>query len=415
MLDRMVQANPGEAEAFLVRARFLKQENRPDECMRDLDRVFVLDPENGEALVLSAEVLQTRGDIRAAKDALREAIALYPRYAEGYRSLSWLELLSGNQTDAIATLERGVAAIPEAPDLLTPLADLWVEQGDLDRVEGIMQKLEARKDSTARVSYLRGRLQMKRGRWNEALTVLEGLRTDATALPGLAAQLNLLIASCHERRGDRDAQVEALKRALSADPNHLGARVALASAYLNAGRIEDALKECQAASRSPFAGLGVQVTYGQLRLSWARVTDAPPEEWTAIGILRACRNTSRRLSLWSIRGIVGRSRRRRPRRAPPHEAAARPGPGLWTALAAASTASEERWPGRKRPAKASSPRRVGRASAGPREADDPSPVGNGGWPGSKLSPPSDAEHIRLLRGLLRCTPIFATTRGRCAC
>src|SRR5262249_39262409 len=31
VLDRLVQANPGEAEAFLVRARFLKQENRPEE------------------------------------------------------------------------------------------------------------------------------------------------------------------------------------------------------------------------------------------------------------------------------------------------------------------------------------------------------------------------------------------------
>src|SRR5262245_8567226 len=283
VLDRLVQANPGEAEAFLVRARFLKQENRSDECMRDLDRVFALDPDNGEALVMSAEILQGRGEIRRAKEALRDAISLYPKYVQGYRSLSWLELLGGNQADALAMLERGVSVIPDSPELLTPLADLWIEQGDLERVEGVIQQLEARKDSASRVSYLRGRLLMKQGKWNDALAVLDALRTEATALPGLAVQLTLLIAGCHERRGDRDAQVEALKRSLTADPNHLGARVALANAHLSAGRFEDAIKEYQTATRSPFTGLGVQVTYGQLRLSWARVSVAPAEEWTAIG------------------------------------------------------------------------------------------------------------------------------------
>src|SRR5262249_36541106 len=141
VLDRLVQANPGEAEAFLVRARFLKQENRPEECMRDLDRVFVLDPDNGEALVLSAEILQGRGEIRQAKQALRDAISLYPKYVQGYRSLSWLELLSGNQVDALATLERGGAVVADSPELLTPLADPWREQGGLSHVDGVVVQL----------------------------------------------------------------------------------------------------------------------------------------------------------------------------------------------------------------------------------------------------------------------------------
>src|SRR5262249_48063660 len=192
-----------------------------------LDRVFVLDPDNGEALVLSAEILQGRGEIRQAKEALRDAISLYPKYVQGYRSLSWLELLSGNQVDALATLERGGAVVADSPELLTPLADLWMEQGELDRVDGVIEKLEARNDSAPRVSYLRGRLLMKQGKWNDALAVLDGLRTEATALPGLAVQLNLLIAGCHERRGDPDAQVEALKRAPSTDPHHPPPPVAL--------------------------------------------------------------------------------------------------------------------------------------------------------------------------------------------
>ena len=86
-------------------------------------------------------------------------------------------------------------------------------------------------------------------------------------MPALNAQLNLLVAGCQERRGDREAQVEVLRRALATDPNHLAARVALANAFLNAGRMEDALKEYQAAARSPVAGLGVQLTYARLRMA----------------------------------------------------------------------------------------------------------------------------------------------------
>lgn len=287
VLDAMVRANPADAEAFVVRARFLTTQDKPDDCMRDLDRVLLLDPENADALVLSAEVLQGRGELRRAKEALRDVVAMYPRYAHGYRALSWLELLTGNQADALATLEHAITILPEAPDLLMPLADLWVERGEFDRVQGVIQKLEARKDSTARVSYLRGRLLMKQGKWTEALAVLDALRTDAVALPGLLPQLNLLIAGCHERRGDRAAQVEALKRVLAAEPQHLAARVALGNALLTAGRLEDALKEYQTAARSSYAGAGVIATYASLRISWGKMSDASAEEWKAIASLLA--------------------------------------------------------------------------------------------------------------------------------
>jgi len=283
VLDRMILANGGQAEAYLIRSRFLKTQDRADECMRDLDRVFLLDPENGEALVMSAELLQAKGEVRRARETLRDTISTYPKFAHGYRALSWLELLSGNQVDARSTLERGVAAIPDHPELLTPLADLWLEQGELSLVEDAIRRLEARKDSASRVSYLRGRVLMKQGRWNDALATLESLRSEAVSLTGLAAQLNLLIASCHERRGYRDGQVEALRRALAVDRSHLAARIALANAHLNAGCIDDCLKEYQTASESPFAGIGLHMTFASLRISKARVQDATLEEWKSIG------------------------------------------------------------------------------------------------------------------------------------
>lgn len=266
VLDRMVANSPNRPEAFLVRARFVQNED-PATCMKDLDRVFLLDPENAEALVTSAELWQARGDLRRARETLRDAVTLFPLDSRGYRSLAWLELLSGNQADARAALERGLTLVPGAPDLLTPLADIWVEQGELEKVDKAIKTLEARKDAGSRTNYLRGRTLMKQGKWAEALAVLDALRTEAVGQPALLSQLNLLIAGCHERRGDREAQVESLRRVLTADPNHLGARVALANAHLTAGRTDEAIKEYQLASRSPYAGVGVATTSMNLRIA----------------------------------------------------------------------------------------------------------------------------------------------------
>ena len=177
----------------------------------------------------------------------------YPQDVRGYRSLAWLELLSGNQSVARSTLEAGIARVPDAPDLLTPLADQWIDQGEFERVADVLRTLEARKDAGQRVSYLRGRLAMKQGKWSEALAILDAQRTEAVAQPVVLAQLNLLIAGCHERRGDREAQVESLKRVLAIDPNHLAARVALANAYLT-GPDRRLGQEYHHAARSPYAG-----------------------------------------------------------------------------------------------------------------------------------------------------------------
>ena len=86
--------------------------------------------------------------------------------------------MGGNEADALATLERGVAVLPDAPDLLTPLADLWIDRGDLDRAREIRTKLDAlqqaapaegKRPFALRAGYLRGRLLMKEGKWNDAL------------------------------------------------------------------------------------------------------------------------------------------------------------------------------------------------------------------------------------------------------
>lgn len=288
-LTRMVAAMPQHAPAYLVRARFeaflAEDEARAnrvgdlDPALKDLRRVLELDPENAEASLLLAELLQKGRDVPAAHAILRDASSLYPRDLRLTRALAWLELIRGNVPAAVATLEEGLKHTPDGFDLLVPLADLLVQQGDAARTADILRRLEARHVPPAQLTYLKARLAMRQEKWADAVRLLESLRAAGATLPGLEAQANLLLATCHDRTADPDAQEKALKRVLGADPAHVPARVGLATLFLNVGRFDDAAREFETALQSPLAPATVVTQYVRLKAHRLRQASAGPDDW----------------------------------------------------------------------------------------------------------------------------------------
>lgn len=280
-IDKMVNANRNSAVAYLVRSRYFRTLKKQVECQRDAEKVLELDPENADGLLILAEVLQGKGEINKSRSALAEGLTLYRKDIRFYRVLSWLELSAGNLAAATACLEQGTLQLPQALELLTPLGDLLIQQGDVERVKEIIKKLEAAKNVGSQISYLRARLLITQNQWAEAAAVLERLRTEAVAMPGLAAQANILLAACHEHLGDPEAQMEALKRVLLIDPGNLGARLQFGSMHLTAGRLDDAIKEYTIATRSPYASVGARIMLGRLLIARARGNNRPAD-WNYI-------------------------------------------------------------------------------------------------------------------------------------
>ncbi|MDB5306654.1 MAG: hypothetical protein JWO38_856 [Gemmataceae bacterium] len=289
VLDQMVAAMPQEPQAYYARARFDSylaeegfskgQTTNTDAAVRDLRRVLELDPENADASLLLAEILQKGRDIPAAHAILRDAASLYPRDLRLIRSLSWLELVRGNVPAAMAVLEDGLKHSPDGFDLLVPLADLLVQQGDSTRSADILKQLEARRAPSIQVKYLKARLAMRNEKWAEAVGLLEALRTEALNLPGLEAQLHLLLAACFEKTADSDPQEKALKRVTGADPGNVPARVGLATLYLNQGRFDDAAREYESAAQSPYAPGGILAQWVRLQARRLRTRGGSADEW----------------------------------------------------------------------------------------------------------------------------------------
>ncbi len=288
-LDRMVASVPLEPQAYLVRARFEtfaaeddERANRPvnlDPACRDLRRVLELDPENAEASLLLADVLQKGRDIPAAHAILRDAASLYPRELKLVRALAWLELVRGNVPAALAALEDGLKHTPDGFDLLVPLADLLVQQGDTARTADILRRLEAKRLPPSQVTYLKARLAMRQEKWADAIESLEKLRGTGGSPPGLQTQANLLLATCFERTGDSENHERALQRVLAADPGHVAARVGAAVLYQNLGRFDDGLRELDVAVASPLAPGAVFSQWVKMKAHRLRHGVASPDDW----------------------------------------------------------------------------------------------------------------------------------------
>ena len=278
-LDKMVRANPQTADAYLVRARYWRGREKNAECQNDLQRALEIEPDNADGLLQLAELIHTGGDAVQARAMLTKGLGRHPKDVRFYRMLSTLELNQGHFAAGIDCLEKGVRELPAALELLTPLADLLIQQGEVEKGREILRKLEGQRTYANQTRYLRGRLLMADGKWSEASTVLENLRTEVVAAAGLSAQVNWLLAQCQERLGSTDAQMESLKRVLAIEPGHLNARLKFGFMHLSAARFDDAVKEYIVAARSPYAPIGSRITLGRLFIAKARSTGAKPD-WT---------------------------------------------------------------------------------------------------------------------------------------
>lgn len=279
-LDKLVRANPRKPEAYLARARYWKSIDKETDCQRDLERALEIEPENADGLLMLAELMHNKGDAPQARTLLAKGLARHPKDVRYYRLLSWIELMQSNLAAGIDCLEKGVRELPNSFELLMPLGDLLVQHGEPQKAREILRKLDNQRGFVHQARYLRSRLLMAEGKWKDATDILEPLRTQAVAMPGLSAQVNWLLAVSHERLGNNEAQMEALKRVLAIEPGHLNARLKFGTMHISAGRFDEAVKEYIVAARSPYAPLGSRITLGRLFVARAKTTGAN-EDWKA--------------------------------------------------------------------------------------------------------------------------------------
>lgn len=291
IIKRMIEENPRQPEAYLSRARYYRAANKLGDAQKDAEKLLALSPNNADGQLMLAELLQMKGETEKARSLLTDGSTAHPEDARFCLNRAWIEMDLGNFTLATAFLEEGTQRFPNDLELLTTLGNLYAEEVATDRVQAIIAKLEAHRAPPTDMAFIRGRLAMQQGKWTEAMQLLEPLKADTVNVAGMSVRLNLLLSICHDHLGDRDAQLQDLKRVLEIDATQQAARAQLAMIATNDGRFGDAVKEYNIICQSPYASLATRVTLGEFLIARAK-TISDGEAWA--GVIEYARQLAKR-------------------------------------------------------------------------------------------------------------------------
>jgi putative PEP-CTERM system TPR-repeat lipoprotein len=269
---RSLAANEDSAVADLPLIATLVRKKDIKGAMAAIDAFEKKQPDRPVASNLRARLLLQQGDKAGAEKAFRRALEIQPTFFPAASALAQLALLDKRIDDAKVILDNFLKTSPASSQALIASAALKartgapreeilgmfnraIEQSPTDvsprlaminyqlntqdvkaALGSAQQAVAALPDNPALLDAL-GRAQAASGDTNQALASFGKL---AQMLPKSAAP-HLRIADVQWAAKNADAAIQALKRALSADPDNLQAQRSLVDAYLATNKTADAL------------------------------------------------------------------------------------------------------------------------------------------------------------------------------
>lgn len=257
IINRLVDENAREADAWLSRARFRQHAGQIEEAAADLEKAKQLDPDSEQILLASAEIgyEKARAARSAGRDGLVErtaiqtrqlierALKLFPENLELRLRLVVLESHFGDPKKALALIESILEKAPGESRTQVLLADLTIAQGDFERARQAIAALPRTPGSDAMRLFLEGRVAMASEKWDEASTVLTEARRFLPNSNSMAERTDLALAQCFRQLGETEDELRAYRRILKYHPESVPARLGLAGVNLLADRLPEAIAE----------------------------------------------------------------------------------------------------------------------------------------------------------------------------
>lgn len=218
----LIAAHPGHDDASLMLGGLLLQAGRFSEAASVLDEGLSAHPENPRLLVNLSIARRGEGKTEVALELARQAAAQAPELLSGWNALGIALIECGEYAEAEAKLREGLQHHPDAAPLLLHLGHAAKAQG---------------RDEQAMTSYARlRRMSSEMGRQAETL-VQSGQLGPAEAAYRQALAAHPRDAAIHAgmgrlllRLGRTDEAITRLEEALRLDPGDAGSRHFLAAA-----------------------------------------------------------------------------------------------------------------------------------------------------------------------------------------
>lgn len=248
VLDEMVAENAGDHRAYVLRGGFrLAQANtilakaasdeqtnkiqsigdlpqlQPkddslDAAVQDARDALTIAPDDEAVIVFAVRCFLSVDKPEEAEELARRGLKLYPKNAYIYSSLSNVELKAGHRDEAISWLQKGVAAVPDEPNLLCNLLDMLIDAGRISDVKVVLEGVQRVEHSgplwhygeAVRLSFI-----AKQEQQPELNAEAKNHLTEARlARPGWS-RVPLLLAQINDAEGDEDAAISSYIEAIN--------------------------------------------------------------------------------------------------------------------------------------------------------------------------------------------------------
>lgn len=134
-------AAPDSSSAISGSVESLHAAGETERALDHLAAIRVEQPENAFVASLQGDLFMRTGQPEAAKASYSEAKRLQPDVPQPYIGLAHAHRVLGAPDEAMATLEEGLAAIPESPLLLADLGGLLSEQSNYAEALNVFRTL----------------------------------------------------------------------------------------------------------------------------------------------------------------------------------------------------------------------------------------------------------------------------------
>ncbi len=284
---RAAELDPRRTEAKVALATLARESGDPDSVLRLAGDVPGTDPHSPLALVVSAQALLAKGNMREAEAKLKAALDRDPTSVQALAALLKIYVAQGKAQDMVRRLAGLVQENPRNPGLHLLLALGHFSVNDLEKSQASLSRAMELDPKMPEAHTLRANLHFARGASEEGK---QALRAAIAANPGSATNY-LALSAQYEREGNWKEARKLCEKAREIAPSSPAVAAQLAYLHLEHGgdanvALSLALEASQRMSDSPdAAGLVGWAYYKAGRMDAAvaqlrRCADATPSNPT---------------------------------------------------------------------------------------------------------------------------------------
>jgi protein O-GlcNAc transferase len=229
---------PNDVDAWILLAKVYQQQRNVDQALAAASTAAALDPRHPEAQYACGRAHRAKGNLAAAEDCYRRALAGAPDNADVLTSLGVLLRARGRVVEAIALYRRALAVNPGHPEAANNLGNALAAQGAVEEASALHD--QGRPALATRMAALCGTANelLTAGRHQDARAML----FEALRIAPYDAALCLAVGKLEILLGRSQAGLEFVEQAAQLDPQYIEANDIARQICIGGGLYERAVQ-----------------------------------------------------------------------------------------------------------------------------------------------------------------------------